>query len=82
MRHEWEQYFERNPHLGRVNDGEILNEGQDQRLTDGPVTAQELVAAMKATKSNTAKGLDGISFRDLKAMNQQQVLTILNGMLE
>lgn len=37
---------------------------------------------MKATKSSTAKGLDALSFRDLEAMNKQQVLTILNGILE
>lgn len=68
-----------------MNDGDILKEGQNQRMLDsldGPITSEELVAAIKATKANTARGLDGISLRDLETMNQNRVLTILNGMME
>ncbi|RXG59369.1 hypothetical protein Avbf_09287 [Armadillidium vulgare] len=63
IRLEWEHYFEQNPNLGRVDDGVILNDGQDQEgldRLDAPVSLEELTAAIKATKANTAKGLDGV----------------------
>lgn len=67
VRLEWERYFEQNPNLGRVDDGMLLNEVQNQeRLErlDSPITLEELTAAIKATKSNTARGLDGVSLND------------------
>lgn len=85
IRQEWKRYFEMNPHLQRVNDGEILSVGQNQVLMDsldGPITLSELEAAIRATKVSTARGLDGMSLRDLQSLNPNQLLIIMNGLME
>lgn len=82
VREQWKRYFQVNPELGQVPDGQVLADGQDHEALesfDGPITLAEMEAAFKNTSPSTARGLDGISLADLRAMNKDDILEIING---
>lgn len=82
VRREWCDYFKINPGLGRVQDAQTMADDQDlDQLSgiDGPITMEELEAAISNTSPSTARGMDGISLVDIKAMDRGDVLQVLNG---
>ncbi|KAL7647277.1 UNVERIFIED_CONTAM: hypothetical protein RMT77_002535 [Armadillidium vulgare] len=82
IRSQWQEYFSVNPGLRRVDDGQQLAEEQDPELLrslDAPITLVELEAALKNTSPSTARGLDGISLADLRAIDREELLNVLNG---
>ncbi|KAL7647275.1 UNVERIFIED_CONTAM: hypothetical protein RMT77_002533 [Armadillidium vulgare] len=82
IRCEWQEYFQVNPGLRRVQDAESMVDNQDIELFEGldaRITPNELEMAMKSTNPSTARGLDGISLADLQAMSREDVLEVVNG---